>query len=108
MTDLILFEIRNGVATITLNRPDKLNALSADLVTRLVETLEECRVSEAVKVIVVTGAGRAFSSGGDRSRFEDASVSSPAAMKRRLSTTFSACRASSTRSTSRPLPPSTA
>jgi 2-(1,2-epoxy-1,2-dihydrophenyl)acetyl-CoA isomerase len=57
--------IDGPVATIALNRPDKLNALTATLHAELRETLDRCEQDEAVRVVVLTGEGRAFSSGQD-------------------------------------------
>jgi 2-(1,2-epoxy-1,2-dihydrophenyl)acetyl-CoA isomerase len=62
----ILSEHRGGVALITLNRPEKLNALSFDLVRELDEALSACEKNDAVKAVILTGAGeRAFSAGAD-------------------------------------------
>jgi enoyl-CoA hydratase len=62
---LVLTEKRDLIATITLNRPEKLNALSRELVAELVEAFEALREDEAVRAVVLTGAGRAFSAGAD-------------------------------------------
>jgi enoyl-CoA hydratase len=67
MTDLVLYEIRAPAAHITLNRPDKLNALSAELFDQLQLALDRAAADDAVKVVVLTGAGRAFSAGFDLS-----------------------------------------
>jgi 2-(1,2-epoxy-1,2-dihydrophenyl)acetyl-CoA isomerase len=62
----LLYEIRDdGVATITLNRPERLNAFTREMIDRWVEALEDAQHNEAVQVLVVTGAGRAFCTGGD-------------------------------------------
>jgi 2-(1,2-epoxy-1,2-dihydrophenyl)acetyl-CoA isomerase len=62
----LLYEVReDGVATITLNRPEKLNAFTREMIDLWVEALEDARRNDAVQVIVVTGAGRAFCTGGD-------------------------------------------
>lgn len=62
----ILFEKRDGVAYITLNRPEKRNALSPEMVVRMAEIWDEIAVDHAIRVAVLTGAGEeAFSSGGD-------------------------------------------
>jgi 2-(1,2-epoxy-1,2-dihydrophenyl)acetyl-CoA isomerase len=62
----LLYELRDdGVATITLNRPEKLNAFTHEMIDLWVEALTEARVNDAVQVVVVTGAGRAFCAGGD-------------------------------------------
>jgi enoyl-CoA hydratase/carnithine racemase len=55
----------NGVATITLNRPERLNALTFDVYRELTDTFASLRENEQVRVVVITGAGRAFCSGGD-------------------------------------------
>ena len=54
-----------GVATITLNRPDKLNAFNSEMISLWGDLLDQAASDPAVKVIVVTGAGRAFCAGGD-------------------------------------------
>jgi 2-(1,2-epoxy-1,2-dihydrophenyl)acetyl-CoA isomerase len=62
----LLYDIReDGVATITLNRPEKLNAFTREMIDRWVEALEDAQHNDAVQVVVVTGAGRAFCTGGD-------------------------------------------
>jgi enoyl-CoA hydratase len=62
----ILFEIADNVATITFNRPKALNAMNAETVGELFEALKICRDDDAVKAIVLTGAGdRAFVAGAD-------------------------------------------
>lgn len=63
--DVILTSIENRVATLTLNRPDRLNALSHDLLNKSIETLARWEEDPSVAVVVVTGAGRAFCAGGD-------------------------------------------
>ena len=65
MYEHILVSEREGIATITLNRPDKLNAFIGHMRRDLAEALEHAGSDRAVKVVVVTGAGRAFCSGGD-------------------------------------------
>jgi enoyl-CoA hydratase/carnithine racemase len=64
-SDVVLFEKRGPAAWITLNRPDKLNAMNGELVRQLGSRLSEVDADEDVKVVVLTGAGRAFSSGYD-------------------------------------------
>lgn len=66
MTDQpILTHVENKVATLTFNRPDKLNALSRELLTQSIEHLKRWSRDPEVGAIVVTGAGRAFCAGGD-------------------------------------------
>lgn len=61
----ILLDINEGVARLTLNRPDSLNSINKYIGEELVEALTQLRNDDAVRVVVLTGAGRAFSSGGD-------------------------------------------
>ncbi|MGH7779425.1 MAG: enoyl-CoA hydratase-related protein [Candidatus Binataceae bacterium] len=63
----ILLEIKDGVATITLNRPEKLNAFNAAMGAELYQAFADLDADDGVRVIVVTGAGRAFSAGADLS-----------------------------------------
>lgn len=60
-----LYEVRDGVATITLNRPEVLNAITFEIYAQLRDLFEELRYDDAVRVVVITGNGRAFSAGGD-------------------------------------------
>jgi 2-(1,2-epoxy-1,2-dihydrophenyl)acetyl-CoA isomerase len=68
MSDL-LFEIRNGVGYITLNRPDVANALNAELVKELEEVSLRCDEDPAVRAVLMTGAGKMFCGGGDLKSF---------------------------------------
>ncbi len=68
----ILTEVADKVATLTFNRPDKLNALSRDLLTQSLRVLSEWSRDSEVGAIVVTGAGRAFCAGGDVSSMASA------------------------------------
>lgn len=62
---LIETSLRDAVATITLNRPDKLNAFTGTMREDLLAALRACADDAAVRVVVITGAGRAFCAGGD-------------------------------------------
>lgn len=64
-TDELLYAVRDGIATITLNRPEKLNAFTVTMIDVWVTRLREAQADPAVHVVVVTGAGRAFCAGGD-------------------------------------------
>jgi len=63
--EVILTNVSDRVATLTFNRPDKLNALSMDLIAVSIETLGRWSRDAEIGCIVVTGAGRAFCAGGD-------------------------------------------
>src|SRR5438093_1314485 len=65
--DRVLVEIAGGIGTVTLNRPEKLNAFDGAQCRELHEALRMLAGSEAVRVIVITGAGRAFCAGADLS-----------------------------------------
>jgi 2-(1,2-epoxy-1,2-dihydrophenyl)acetyl-CoA isomerase len=72
MTDTVIYESNAGVATLTLNRPEHLNTLGADLTTRTLDALERAASDATVRVVVLTGAGRAFCAGGDLERLKNA------------------------------------
>jgi len=61
----VLFEVDEGVGIVTMNRPDRLNAVNWDMATHLVELFRSIRHRDEVRVLVLTGAGRGFCSGGD-------------------------------------------
>jgi enoyl-CoA hydratase/carnithine racemase len=61
----IIYSIESGVCTITLNRPDQLNALRYPLLMEILDILEFIKDDESVRVIVFKGAGRCFCSGDD-------------------------------------------
>jgi enoyl-CoA hydratase/carnithine racemase len=65
MTDELRFEIDDRVATITLNRPEQLNAFHNGMLADWASALVECQANDAVGAVVLTGAGRAFCAGGD-------------------------------------------
>jgi enoyl-CoA hydratase len=79
MTKPVLCAISDGIATLTLNRPDKLNAINyatADLLLAMLDALE---TDERVGAIIITGAGdKAFSAGGDIAEFRDSVLEGPA------------------------------
>ncbi|MGH9211899.1 MAG: enoyl-CoA hydratase-related protein [Acidimicrobiales bacterium] len=64
-TDHLLAEVNDGVATLTMNRPERRNALSTAMLDALARTLAEVEVDDDVGCIVLTGAGGAFCAGGD-------------------------------------------
>lgn len=66
----IIFEETDRIATVTLNRPDVLNAINVDMRADFARLFAELQTNDRVGVIVITGAGRAFSAGGDIEYFE--------------------------------------
>jgi 2-(1,2-epoxy-1,2-dihydrophenyl)acetyl-CoA isomerase len=67
----VLFEIRDQIAFITLNRPDKLNAFNREMALLLQNRLDECANLHAVRAVYLTGAGKAFSAGEDLAEVVD-------------------------------------
>ncbi len=66
MTEDVLFEVDGAVAQITLNRPQKLNAVTPEMADAIVAAVEECNASDTIRCVVITGAGeRAFCAGSD-------------------------------------------
>jgi enoyl-CoA hydratase/carnithine racemase len=65
MPKSFLFAVRDGVAWLTLNRPERLNALTFEVYRELTDTFAALSTDKEVRVVVITGAGRAFCSGGD-------------------------------------------
>jgi 2-(1,2-epoxy-1,2-dihydrophenyl)acetyl-CoA isomerase len=61
----VLVEIADGIGTVTLNRPEKLNAFDMHSCTELIEVLRTLSQAEAVRIILITGAGRGFCAGAD-------------------------------------------
>ncbi len=75
---LLLRENRGPVSILTLNRPEKLNALSNELISAIMNALDDIELDRAIRVIVITGAGRAFSSGADIAAFQRHMETGPA------------------------------
>ena len=65
MSEELLYRLENRVAVLTLNRPERLNALTKEMMQGLRERLSACAVDDAVGCVVITGAGGAFCAGGD-------------------------------------------
>jgi enoyl-CoA hydratase/carnithine racemase len=64
-TELIEFTVESGVATVSLNRPEKRNAMNDELRVQFVDALERASMDRAVRALVLTGNGKAFCAGGD-------------------------------------------
>lgn len=63
----ILYDVADNIATITLNRPDKLNAFTGTMMYELIDAFDQVDADDDVRVVIVTGAGRAFCAGADLS-----------------------------------------
>ncbi len=77
----LLFEQREGVATITLNRPDAANAMDIDMARELMHAAIRCDEDEGVRATILTGAGRWFCPGGDLKSFAEQGDSLPVHLK---------------------------
>lgn len=85
---MILTEHREGLAVLTLNRPDKLNAINRPMIEALDRALDAAEADDAVRVIVVVGAGRAFSAGFDLDMGVGDGRPDPADVRRALENDF--------------------
>ena len=65
--ETVLYSVEDGIATITLNRPDKMNAFTVKMRDELVSLFDETDSDDAVRAVIITGAGRAFCAGADLS-----------------------------------------
>ena len=63
----IIYEVADGIATITLNRPEKLNAFTGTMMAEMIDAFDRIDADDAVRCVIVTGAGRAFCAGADLS-----------------------------------------
>jgi enoyl-CoA hydratase/carnithine racemase len=63
----IKYEVADGVATITMHRPEKLNAFTGIMMTEMIAALDEVDADDSVRCVIITGAGRAFCAGADLS-----------------------------------------
>ncbi len=71
--ETILFHVSDNVAVITLNRPERLNALTTGMARELLAALKTCARDDAIRCVVITGAGRGFSAGQDLAEFSQVS-----------------------------------
>src|SRR5947207_5715121 len=72
--EILTFDVADRVATITVNRPDKLNALNAATIRELGEAIDELQSRDDVAGVILTGAGRAFVAGADISELAGVSA----------------------------------
>jgi 2-(1,2-epoxy-1,2-dihydrophenyl)acetyl-CoA isomerase len=83
-TDHLLARVENGVAVLTMNRPERRNALSPQMIGALGSTLAQVEADDAVGAVVLTGAGGAFCAGGDVKGFAERSPGPSGASAERL------------------------
>jgi enoyl-CoA hydratase/carnithine racemase len=82
-TGTVLCEVAGGIATLTLNRPEKLNAINYAMIEALLDRLDALEADREVRAVIVTGAGeRAFSAGGDITEFSESVRRGPGAAVR--------------------------
>jgi enoyl-CoA hydratase/carnithine racemase len=81
--ETVLLDVKDQVATITLNRPDRMNAWSPQLAADLSAALGACEDDDRVRAVVVTGAGKAFCAGADLGRGGDTFAGRPQGLERR-------------------------
>jgi 2-(1,2-epoxy-1,2-dihydrophenyl)acetyl-CoA isomerase len=80
--DTLLFAVADGVATITINRPDAANAMSPQCAAELADVALRCDDDPSVRAVVITGAGRMFCAGGDLAAFASAGEGSKSLLKK--------------------------
>lgn len=83
-SDELLFEVENGVASFTLNRPEKRNSFTDEMVQQWIAQLEECKHRGDVKVILFTAVDKTFSAGGDTSGLAEKAKQTPLQAKERM------------------------
>jgi enoyl-CoA hydratase/carnithine racemase len=64
----VIYDVKDGIATVTLNRPEKMNAFTTQMRDELIAIFDETDRDDAVRVVIVTGAGKAFCAGADLSK----------------------------------------
>src|SRR5699024_4118297 len=67
----ILYEVKNQIATITMNRPESYNAITADFVNEFNQIMSEAKKDENIRALILTGSGKGFCSGADLKVIED-------------------------------------
>ena len=79
----IRYEVADRIATITFDQPEVLNPMSAEMVVETIEALDRAAQDDEVSVLIITGAGRAFSAGGDVRRLGNTEAEPPTPFERR-------------------------
>jgi hypothetical protein len=112
--ETVRYEVDESILTITLNRPDKLNAFTTQMLHEMIDAFDRADKDDAIRAVIVTGAGRAFCAGPDLSgggaTFDRASRTDrpqsplgPDGFSSRVSSSFSSASASSVSTTLMPL-----
>lgn len=91
MSNSVLFEIDGRTALITLNRPDRRNAINQELLVGLYNALDDVRTNDAIRVVIITGAGKSFCSGIDLKTISADNILDPRQDGRDLPEVFSDC-----------------
>lgn len=84
----LLLAIENGIGKITLNRPEKRNAIGLEMAAEIAQAFQESSLDPLIKVVVITGAGKSFSSGGELSQLYPMVDLSPVEIKERIYSVF--------------------
>lgn len=85
MEQELLFEVSESVATFTLNRPDKRNSFTDEMIHRWIALLEDCRQRDDVRVVVFAAAGTSFCAGADTARLAGNAEQTPVEARNRMS-----------------------
>jgi 2-(1,2-epoxy-1,2-dihydrophenyl)acetyl-CoA isomerase len=84
MSDTVHYETDGAIATVTLNRPDRLNAMNKELMAAMVDTLERAASDENIRVLILTGTGRGFCAGGDLGGMADGEFKEELPIEKRI------------------------
>lgn len=84
MSQTVLYETDGPIATVTLNRPERLNAMNRELMAAAVETFEKAASDPAIRVLILTGAGKGFCAGGDLAGFAGGEFKQPQPIEQRI------------------------
>jgi enoyl-CoA hydratase/carnithine racemase len=84
MTEHLKFSVADGIARIVLDRPERMNAFTFEMIDAWTAALQQCRTDDAVKVVIVTGTGSSFCSGGDIVEMGDRLAHTPEQRKNEL------------------------
>jgi enoyl-CoA hydratase/carnithine racemase len=88
MANELLTTVRDGIGTITFNRPDVMNAVAPPQLEEFIAAMQKLEADDAVRVIVITGAGKAFCAGGDMGFLQALTKMSPDEIKRTVYRAF--------------------